>query len=84
MTNENGNAENKGTALVTGASAGIGARYAQQLAERGYDVIMVARNRDRMESWRSASLTNTGRSFDVVEADLSAPDGVRQRGGHAS
>jgi uncharacterized protein len=78
MTSEIGKTENKGTALVTGASAGIGARYVQHLAERGYDIIMVARNRERMESLAKRLADETGRRFDVVEADLSAPADVRR------
>jgi len=60
----------KGAALVTGASSGIGAIYADRLARRGYDLILVARNRERLEGLASRLAGETGRSIDIVAADL--------------
>jgi short-subunit dehydrogenase len=61
---------NKGTALVTGASAGIGAIYADRLARRGYDIILVARNSQRLAEIASRLSEDTGRSMKVIAADL--------------
>jgi len=62
----------KGTALVTGASSGIGAVYADRLAHRGYDLILVARDRARLEAVAERLRAQTGRSVEVLPADLSA------------
>src|SRR5208282_4884763 len=59
-----------GTALVTGASSGIGAVYADRLAKRGYDLILVARNEQRLKSLATRLTSETGRSVDVLAADL--------------
>jgi len=56
--------ETKGTALITGASSGIGAVYADRLAKRGYDLILVARNQNRLAALRQRLENETGRSVE--------------------
>jgi uncharacterized protein len=59
-----------GTALVTGGSSGIGAVYADRLAKRGYDLILVARNGEKLKSLAERLTSETGRSVKVIAADL--------------
>jgi uncharacterized protein len=66
----------KGKAIVTGASTGIGAVYADRLAKLGYDLILVARNGDRMDDLAVRVSTETGRHIEVVIADLIRRDQV--------
>src|SRR6266478_7320152 len=65
------NSSNKGVALVTGASSGIGAVYADRLAKRGYNVILVPRDEERLKSLSVRLTSETGRSVKVLRADLS-------------
>src|SRR3984893_12040038 len=62
----------RGTALITGASSGIGAIYADRLAKRGYDLILVARNQSRLDSLAQRLQAETGRSVETIAADLNA------------
>ena len=59
-----------GTALITGASTGIGATYADRLARRGYDLILVARNREKLDALARRITNETQRSVEVLTADL--------------
>lgn len=61
------------SALVTGASSGIGWEFARLLAERGCDVVLVARRTERLEALASRL---SGVSVEVMTADLSADEGV--------
>ncbi len=58
------------TVLVTGASSGIGATYADRFAQRGHDLILIARDEARMEELASRLRAETGVKIDVVAADL--------------
>jgi uncharacterized protein len=59
-----------GTALITGASIGIGALYAERLAHRGYDLILVARNQHKLAALAQRLRIETQRSIEVLAADL--------------
>jgi short-subunit dehydrogenase len=67
--------EHLGTALITGASGGIGAVYAERLARRGHDLILVARNRDRLDALATRLTVETGRTIEILAADLGSRPG---------
>jgi len=72
------NANHQGTAVITGASTGIGAVYADRLARRGHDLILVARNRNRLNELAECLTAQTGRSVEVVVADLTNAADLRR------
>lgn len=62
--------QHQGTALITGASSGIGAVYADRLARRGYDLILVARDRARLAALADRITTQSRNSVEILDADL--------------
>ncbi|NYF87966.1 SDR family oxidoreductase [Tunturiibacter empetritectus] len=66
----------RGTALVTGASAGIGKVYADRLAKEGYDLILVARRKDRLQQLTEALTKQYGVRAEAFVADLSLTEDV--------
>lgn len=63
------------TALVTGASSGLGAEYARQLADRGADIVLVGRDRQALDAV-AAEVRSRGRDAEVLVADLLEPDQI--------
>jgi len=60
----------RGAALITGASTGIGATYADRLARAGHDLVLVARDATRLEALAAKLAANTGVKIDILPADL--------------
>lgn len=65
------------TALITGASAGLGGRFARLLAREGYDLILVARDEDRLKETADALKKEFGTKCEILVADLSAEQGTK-------
>src|SRR6185369_3300338 len=60
----------KPTVLITGASSGIGAVYADRFAKRGHDLVLVARDRAKLEALAARLRKDNGVGVDILQADL--------------
>jgi short-subunit dehydrogenase len=63
----------RSTVLITGASTGIGAIYADRFARRGHDLVLVARDKARLETLAARLRQETGAAVDILAADLTQP-----------
>jgi short-subunit dehydrogenase len=69
---------NEPSVLITGASTGIGAVYADRFAKRGHDLVLVARDRVRMEALADRLRREAGVAVDILRADLTDPADLTQ------
>jgi uncharacterized protein len=67
----------RGRALITGATAGIGNAFARELASRGHDLVIVARDTERLETVAAGLREKHRVEVDVITADLTTDDGLR-------
>ncbi len=72
------NQSSLGTAVVTGASSGLGKVYADRLAARGYDLLLIARREDRLQAIRADLQARFPVRVDILVADLAHPDGLAE------
>ncbi len=72
--------QSQGVAVVTGASSGIGKVYADRFAKRGYDLLLVARRKDRLDALSKELHQTYGVKVDVLVADLAKYEDLKKAG----
>jgi short-subunit dehydrogenase len=70
--------DSKGIAIVTGASAGLGAVYADRLAQRGFDLILVARRAERLQNMAEQLSAAYGVEVNTLAVDLADHQGLER------
>lgn len=74
LIDKEGHFMTKSTVLITGASTGIGAVYAERFARRGHDLVLVARDKTKLDSLAERLRQESGITVDVLPADLTQAD----------
>lgn len=69
---------NQGIAVITGASSGIGEAFARKLASLGYDLVLIARRKERLEKIRAEILKKTSIHINLVPADLTKDSDIQK------
>ena len=70
--------EKPGKALITGASAGMGFCFAKQLAQKGFDLILLARRRGRLQEIADKLASDYSIQCEIISADLSDIDSIKK------
>ena len=70
--------EHVGCAIITGASSGIGAEFATRLAQQGFNLLLIARRKDRLHDLASKLKSTNGIEADILVADLASIEGITQ------
>lgn len=69
-----------GKTFITGASAGLGASYAKQLAKKGFDLVLAARRRDRLQTFADELADDHSIRCDIISTDLANIESSRPFG----
>ena len=72
------NAGNGQTVLITGASSGIGLEFARKFAENGFDLVITARSKEKLETLADELMKKYGVKVTIITADLSTSDGAEK------
>jgi short-subunit dehydrogenase len=74
--------KNPGKVFITGASAGIGACYAKALAENGFDLVLLARRRDRLQALANQLESDNSIHCEIISADLAEKEEIKKVANH--
>jgi short-subunit dehydrogenase len=81
-TNKFGEWKNPGKVFITGASSGIGASYAKALAENGFDLVLLARRKDRLQALANQLESDCRIHCEIISVDLSEKEEIKRVANH--